>query len=94
MLVAKQELAIEVAEINHIQVDNVDFAKPSENKVLQQFASDAASAHHQHARLPSLALSQHTCAPSYLFDAAMQCAEALGSKRVACHCVHWRELSS
>jgi hypothetical protein len=87
VLVAKQELPIEVAQINGVQIDNMDLAKAREHKILQQFASDTASAHHQHARLYSLALSSQEYAPcSYLFDAAMQRAEALGCERVACHC--------
>jgi hypothetical protein len=46
MLVAKQELPIEVAQINCVQIDDVDLAEAREDQVLQQFASDTASAHH------------------------------------------------
>lgn len=56
MLVAKQELAIQVAEIDGVKVDDVDFAKAGENKVLEQFAADAASSYHENARLPLVSI--------------------------------------
>lgn len=35
MLMSKQELAIEIAQINGIEVDDVDFAEPGEDEVFQ-----------------------------------------------------------
>lgn len=49
VLIAKQELSVEVAEIDRVQVGNVDFAEAGQDEVLEQFASDAASAHHENA---------------------------------------------
>lgn len=51
VFVAKQELAIEVAQVNGIQVDDMNLAKASENQVLEELATDAASSYHQDARL-------------------------------------------
>jgi hypothetical protein len=45
MFVTKEELAIEVAEINGIQVDDMNFTKPGQDEVLQQLAADTACAH-------------------------------------------------
>lgn len=35
MLMSKQELTIEIAQINGIEVDDVDFAEPGEDEVFQ-----------------------------------------------------------
>jgi predicted PilT family ATPase len=51
MLVAEEELAVEVAEVDGVEVDNVDLAEAGEDEVLEQFAADAASSYHQDARL-------------------------------------------
>lgn len=51
MLVAEQELAVEVAEVDGVEVDNVDLAKAGEDEVLKQLAADAASPYHEYARL-------------------------------------------
>ena len=51
VLVAKQKLAVEVAEIDGVKVDNVDLAKAGEDEVLKQLAADAASPYHEYARL-------------------------------------------
>lgn len=52
MLVAEQELAVEVAKIDGVEIDNVDFTEAGENEVLEQLAANAASSYHEHARLP------------------------------------------
>jgi hypothetical protein len=44
VLVTEKELAIEVAKIDCVKVDDVDFAEACEYQVLQQLAADAASA--------------------------------------------------
>lgn len=52
MLIAKEELAIEVAQVNGIEVDNVYVAKAGEDEVLEELAANTAGAHHEHSRLP------------------------------------------
>lgn len=44
MLMTKEELAIQIAEINSIEVHYVYFAETREEQVFEQFAADAASA--------------------------------------------------
>jgi hypothetical protein len=44
MFMAEEELAIQIAQINCIEVDNVNFAEPVENKVFEQLTADAAGA--------------------------------------------------
>jgi hypothetical protein len=51
VLVAEEELAIEVAKINRVEVDDVDLAEAGQDEVFEQLAANAARAHHQHARL-------------------------------------------
>ena len=58
MLVAEQELAIEVAQVDGVQVDDMDFAKASENQVLEEFAADAASSYHQDTRLDGVKIGR------------------------------------
>ena len=51
MLMSKQELTIEIAQINSIEVDDVNFAEAGEDEVFQQLATDAACADKKNARL-------------------------------------------
>ena len=51
VLLAEEKLPVEIAEVDCIEVDNVDLAKAGENEVLEELASDAAGADHEHARL-------------------------------------------
>lgn len=51
MLVAEQKLAVQVAEVDGVQVDNVDLTKARERQVLEELAADASSSYHQDARL-------------------------------------------
>jgi hypothetical protein len=51
VLVAEQELAIEVAEIDGVQVYHGDIAKAGEDEVLEEFAADATGSDHQNACL-------------------------------------------
>lgn len=41
---SKKELTIEVAQINGVKVDDVDFAEPGEDEVFQKLTADAACA--------------------------------------------------
>lgn len=54
VLGAKQELAVQVAEIDCIKVDDVNFAEAGERQILEKFTADAASSDHQHASLPQV----------------------------------------
>jgi hypothetical protein len=54
VLIAEQKLPVEIAEIDGVQVDDVDLAKACEDEILEQLAADAASSHHQNARLPAV----------------------------------------
>jgi hypothetical protein len=44
VLMSEQELAVEVAQVDRVKVNNVDFAKAGENEVLEQLAANATSA--------------------------------------------------
>ena len=48
MFETEEKLAIQIAQINGIEVDDVDFAKAGKEEVLEQLAADATSAHEQH----------------------------------------------
>lgn len=48
MLVSEEELAVQVAEIDGIEIDDVDFAVASEKQVLEEFTADAAGSYHQY----------------------------------------------
>ena len=49
MLIAEQKLAIQVAEVDGVQVDDVDLSKASEGQILEKLAADATSSYHQDA---------------------------------------------
>jgi hypothetical protein len=51
VLAAEQKLPVQVAQVNRVEVDNVDFAKPGQDQILEQLAADAAGSDHEHARL-------------------------------------------
>ena len=61
MLIAEQKLAIKVAEIDSVQVYNVNFAKAGEDEILEQFAADATSSNHQDACLCMVSDVHKTC---------------------------------
>jgi hypothetical protein len=52
VLIAEQELPVEVAQVDGVQIDNVNLPEAREDEVLEQLAADAARSHHQNARLP------------------------------------------
>jgi len=52
---AKEELTVKVAEIDSIQIHNMNFTKASQDEVLQEFASNSTGSNHQNARLHELA---------------------------------------
>lgn len=51
MLVSEEELAIQVAQVDGVQVDEVDFAEAGQQQVLEQFAADPAGADEKDVRL-------------------------------------------
>lgn len=51
MFETEEKLAIQIAQVNGIEVDDMDFAKAGKEEVLEQLAADATSAHEQHSRL-------------------------------------------
>jgi hypothetical protein len=44
MFVSKEELAVKIAEVDGVKVNDVNFAKAGQCKVLEEFAADAAGA--------------------------------------------------
>jgi hypothetical protein len=51
MFVAEEKLAIEVREIDGVQVHYVNLAKACKREVLEQFTPNATSANHKYTRL-------------------------------------------
>ena len=51
MFVSEEELAIEVAEVDGVEIDDVDLAEAGQGEVLEEFAADAACADEQDAGL-------------------------------------------
>ena len=45
MLLSEEELAVQIAQIDGVEIDDVDLAETSQNEVLEKLASDTASAH-------------------------------------------------
>lgn len=51
VLRAKEKLAVQVAQIYRVQVDDVNFTEAGEEEVFQQFAADATGADEENSRL-------------------------------------------
>lgn len=51
MFETEEKLAIQVAQVNRIEIDYVNLAKAGKEQVLEELAADAASAYEQHSRL-------------------------------------------
>lgn len=49
MFVAEKKLTIQIADVNGVKIDNVNFAKASKDEVFQQFTANTACANHQDA---------------------------------------------
>ena len=45
MLLSEEELAVQIAQIDGVEIDDVDLAETSQDEVLEKLASDTASAH-------------------------------------------------
>jgi hypothetical protein len=46
MFVPEQELSVEIAQINSVEINDVDFPETCKDKVLQKLASDSTSSYH------------------------------------------------
>jgi hypothetical protein len=77
VLVAEEKLAVEVAEVDGVEVDDVDLAEAGEDEVLEQLASDSSGAYHQDARLHPRTLATCVFAQSWI---ELTCAMSLYSK--------------
>lgn len=51
VFMAEEKLSIEIAEVNGVEIDDVNLAKAGQNQVLEQFAADATGADEKDARL-------------------------------------------
>ena len=51
MLVPEEKLAIQIAQIDGIKVDNMDFAEAGKEEVFEQFAANPTSSDHKNTRL-------------------------------------------
>lgn len=51
VFVPEQELAVEVGQVNGVEIHDVDVAEAGKHEVLEQLTSNAASADHEDARL-------------------------------------------
>lgn len=51
MFVTEEELAVQVTEVDCIEIDDVNLSEAGEDEVFKQFASDAASSNEKDARL-------------------------------------------
>ena len=58
MFLTKEELTVEVAEVNGVQINDVDLAEAGEDKILQKLAANSTSADHQNARLVNATISR------------------------------------
>lgn len=60
VFVPEEELAVEVAQVDRVQVDDVDLPEAGEDEVLQKFAAYTAGAYHQNAPLFAVSYSCHS----------------------------------
>ena len=51
VLMPEEELAIEIAEIDGVEIDNVDLTETCEYEVLEELAPDPSSSYEKYARL-------------------------------------------
>ena len=57
MLLSEKKLPIEIAEVDRIQIHDVNLAEAGENKVLEEFTANAPRTDHQNPGLISKAIS-------------------------------------
>ena len=46
VFISEEELAVEVAQVDRVEVDDVDLSEANKDEVLQQFAANASSTDH------------------------------------------------
>ena len=51
MLLTKEKLTVEVAEVDSVQINDVNFAEAGKDEILQELTANSASADHQNTRL-------------------------------------------
>lgn len=51
MFISEEKLPVQIAKVDCVKVNDVNLLEARKEEVLQKFATDAASAHKQHARL-------------------------------------------
>lgn len=51
MFMSEEELAVEIAKVDCVKVDDMDFAEASQGEVFEEFTADAACANEEDARL-------------------------------------------
>jgi hypothetical protein len=51
VFVSEKKLSVQVGKIDGIEIDNVDFAKASENEILEQLATNSTGTDHEHTSL-------------------------------------------
>lgn len=77
VLLAKEELAVQVAQVDCVKVDNVDFAETGEQEVLEKLAADPSGTHQQDAGLKKRrSISTSSCRSRVLPEAAIEDLEA------------------
>jgi hypothetical protein len=76
MVHVEEELAIQVAEVDGIEVDNVDLSKACQHQVLQKLTPDSPRSNHQYFCLATTLVSKEyqEQIQSYIFDLVRQCA--------------------
>ena len=60
MFMTEEELAIQIAEIDCVEIDNMNFTEPRKHEILQQFAADAPSADEKYTRLSLINIAQES----------------------------------
>ena len=53
MLMAEKELAIKIAEIDGVEINDVNLTETSEDKIFEQFTANSPGSNHQYTRLRS-----------------------------------------
>jgi hypothetical protein len=48
MFVSEKKLSVQIAEVDCVEVDNMNFGETAEDDVLEQFATNASGADHEH----------------------------------------------
>ena len=86
VFVAEEELAVQIREVDRVEIHNVDLAEASEDEILEELAADAAGTDHEHARLHlELVMDEDLNVEADLFNARKRRAERLPLKSFSTH---------